>query len=407
MASGVITLGDPPEVVDDAGVVDAAAAPLMPHEKLRAMAGASGNISEIFPPEKLAEIGETVVSTYERDKADRSDWEDTAREALDACSQEENDKAKEWPWANASNMKWPLLTIAAMQFNARMLPAVVKGDEAVLCKVIGQDNGKVAMAPNPQTGEMQPVPMVGPDGQFALDPQGNPQPHWLLKPGAKAKRARRVSEYMNTVLFYRMENWEDDTDALLMQLPPVGCMFRKIWADENGKPQSATISALDVVVPQKTRSLATALRITERMDEVYPHEIRERMRSGFYRDVPEVLGINDPDGDGDMDAETDGDTDGGRLLLEQHCLWDFDEDGLAEPYIVTVDHETHAVLRIEPNFSHADIEWKQEVSGSPMMGMLDGIPKALTIKRRAFYVKYSMFPHPAGKFYDIGFGHFT
>jgi hypothetical protein len=36
-----------------------------------------------------------------------------------------------------------------------------------------------------------------------------------------------------------MENWEDDTDALLMQLPATGCVFRKTWyadgpADRDG-----------------------------------------------------------------------------------------------------------------------------------------------------------------------------
>jgi hypothetical protein len=73
---------------------------------------------------------------------------------------------------------------------------VVKGDEAVLCKVIGQDNGKPVMAPNPQSGEIQPVPAaIDPDGQVG---SAVLQPHWLIKPGAKAKRARRVSDYLNT-----------------------------------------------------------------------------------------------------------------------------------------------------------------------------------------------------------------
>jgi chaperonin GroES len=122
------------------------------------MAGTSGDISAIYSPAKLAEIGETVVTSYERDLVDRKEWEDTAREALDACSQEQQEKAKTFPWPNAANMRWPLLTIAAMQFNARMYPAVVKGDEAVLCKIIGQDNGKPVTAPNPVSGEIQPVP---------------------------------------------------------------------------------------------------------------------------------------------------------------------------------------------------------------------------------------------------------
>jgi chaperonin GroES len=374
-----------PHLDDALAAVEDAAAPLSPLDKLSRMASASGDISGLYSPEKLAEIGETCVAAYERDLADRKDWEDVARQALAACAQEEVEKAgngKDFPWPNASNMKWPLLTIAAMQFNARMYPAVVKGDEAVLCKVIGQDIGKPAMAPNPVSGEIQPVPAVDPaTGQFRQPIQ----PQWIVPPGAKSKRARRVSEYLNTTLFYREENWEDDTDALLMQLPAVGCVFRKRWADESGRQHSATVSALNLVVPAKARNLETALRITERIEDVYPHEIREKQRSGFYRDV-------------DLQLARPGDNrddDGARLLLEQHCLWDFDEDGIEEPYIVTLDHRTHLVLRIEPNFGPADVELADTEAG----------PEAVRIMRRQFYVKYPMFPHPSGKFYDIGLGH--
>ena len=362
--------------LDEALAVVEAAAPLTARDKLARMAGASGDISGIYPPEKLAEIGEATVSAYERDKVDRKEWEDTAREALAACSQEEENKAKDFPWKDASNMKWPLLTIAAMQFNARMYPTVVKGDEAVLCKVIGQDNGKVAEGPNPISGEIQPIPAVGPDGQL------KPEPVWLVRPGAKAKRARRVSEYLNTTIFYRMDNWDDDTDALLMQLPATGCVFRKVWSDANGKPHTATVSALNLIVPINSRNLATALRITEEIEDVYPHEIAEKQRSGYYRDID--LGLA-------KKADGTEDKDGARLILEQQCLWDFDEDGLEEPYIVTVDHQTRLVLRIEPNFGPNDIEYQGD--------------KAIRIARRQFYVKYGMFPHPAGKFYDIGLGH--
>lgn len=377
-------------------VSDHAAAPLSATEKLMRMAATSGDISAAYPSEKLAEIGETVVSSYERDKIDRKDWEDTAREALAACSQEEMAKAsaKEFPWAGASNMKWPLLTIAAMQFNARMYPAVIKGDEAVLCKVIGNDNGKPKMAPNPQTGELQPVPdlVADPTTGKPVPRGGQLQPIWDIPPGAKAKRARRVADYLNNVLFYRMDNWEDDTDALMMQLPATGCVFRKIWTDENGGQHSATVSALNLIVPVKSRNMASALRITEEIEDTYPHEITEKQRSGYYRMVE--LGLSkDKSG-----AEVN---DGARLLLEQHCLWDFDDDGLDEPYIVTVDHQTRLVLRIEPGFGPDDIEWKETadaVAGATLR-------QAVKINRRQFYVKYGMFPHPAGKFYDIGLGH--
>lgn len=407
MALDVVTLpidpnADPnrPRLDEALEVVEnATSAPLSAAEKLGRMAGASGDISGIFDSQKLVDIGAKVVADYERDLSERKEWEDVARDALAACSQEEQDKAdKNFPWAGASNMRWPILTIAAMQFNARMLPAVIKGDEAVLCKVIGNDNGQPKMGTNPVSGAVQPIPLMGPDGQPALDASGQPQPDWQVPPGAKAKRARRVSEYLNTVLFYRMENWEDDTDALLMQLPAVGCVFRKVWADFAGNPNSATVSALNLVVPQKSRNLETALRITERIEDVYPHEIIEKMRAGFYRDAPDAIGFAEGK---DYEDYTGGDNDGARLLLEQHCLWDFDEDGLPEPYIVTVDHETRTVLRIEPNFGPDDIEWRE--ADDPITGTT--IRTAIRIKRRQFYVKYSMFPHPAGKFYDIGLGH--
>lgn len=372
--------------ISDEEVVEPDIIPLHASQKLLRIAATSGDISAIYPPEKLAEIGETVVTNYERDLVDRKEWEDTAREALAACSQEQIEKAKNFPWADASNMRWPLLTTATMQFNARMYPAVVKGDEAVLCKIIGQDNGKPVTAPNPVSGEIQPVPQldpstgkppVGSDGQVQLQPQ------WLIPPGEKAKRARRVSDYLNTTIFYRMENWEDDTDALLMQLPATGCVFRKTWYADG--PQTATISALDLVVPVTARNLKTTPRITEKIRDVFPHEITGKQRLGYYRDIDLALPTK-PDG-----AE---EKDGTRLLLEQHCLWDFDDDGLPEPYIVTVDHQTRLVLRIEPNFGPKDIEWRDEEK-----------TVAIRIRRRDFYVKYGMFPHPGGKFYDIGLGH--
>ena len=218
---------------------------------------------------------------------------------------------------------------------------------------------------------------MGPDGQPALGPDGEPQPQWLVPPGAKAKRARRVSEYLNTVIFYRMEDWEEDTDALLMQLPIVGCVFRKIWYDPAKGVQAAMVPALRVFVPEGARSLATTPRITEEIPDVYPHQIRQAQREGRYLDV-ELTEENDT-------------SDGPRMLLEQHRLIDLDDDGLDEPYIVTVDKETEQVLRIEANFGADDV-------------VSEG-GRVIKINAGRFYIKYGMFPHPEGKFYDIGLGH--
>jgi hypothetical protein len=93
----------------------------------------------------------------------------------------------------------PLLTIAALQFNARMYPAAVKGDEAILCKVIGQDNGisQVTM-PNPQSGQMQPVPQMDPQTGQPVDGRWQDGPAMASasrSQGQTSKAGQRISEH--------------------------------------------------------------------------------------------------------------------------------------------------------------------------------------------------------------------
>lgn len=352
-------------------------------EKLMMLAGKTGDFSEAIDLNDLAKIGQRVVEDYERDKRDRKDWEDVAKEALTLAAQEQKSTEKTYPWKGASNVRYPLLTTAALQFNARSYPSIVKGDEAINCKVVGQDRGRPQMGP-----DGKPLMAVtGPDGEQIPIPPGAPpppegmpaEPMWAVPPGGKAARARRVAEYMNTVLFYRMDDWESDTDSLLIQLPIVGCAFRKLWYDpETQKNKAALVPALRVFVPEGARSCETTPRLTEEIPDVYPHTIRERMRSGHYRDI--VL------------AE-EADEDNARMLLEQHRLMDLDKDGIDEPYIITVDHTTARVLRIEANFG------PEQVRTDPETGRVLGVDKG------RYYVKYDFFPHPEGKFYGIGLGH--
>jgi chaperonin GroES len=369
-----------PEVAAEAAELATAEASEPPSQsKLLMLAGSTGNIASAISTEELARLGIKVVEGYEKDKTSRKDWEDMAEEMLKLASQDQPTPDKNTPWPSSSNVNVPLLTIAALQFNARMYPAVVKGDEVILCKVVGQDNGIPVTMPNPDHGQIQPVPQMGPDGQPVLDADGKMIPQWQVPPGAKAAKAQRVSEFLNTVVIYRMDGWEADTDAMLTQLPVVGCCFRKIWYDERKGAQSAMVPALRLVVNENVRSLDTAPRITEELPDVFLQEIKCKQREGVYIDVD--LGITE-------DAE-----DKPRLLLEQHRWLDLDDDDYDEPYIVTVDKESAKVLRVEANFSTRDITWSPDQS------------KPIRIEPGRFYVKYGFFPHPQGKFYDIGLGH--
>jgi len=343
------------------------------------LAQKEGNLADAMDEQALTALGTDVVESYDKDKDSRKEWEAVAEEMLSLAAQDKANETKNVPWPNASNVNLPLLTIACLQFNARMYPAAIKGDEAILCKVIGQDNGVPRRGPNPKTGEIQPIPQIGPDGQPVIGPDGKMLPEWEVPPGAKSKRAKRVSEYLNTTIFYRMEAWEADTDALLTQLPAVGCAFRKVWYEKGRGAQSAMVPALRLVVNEKVRDLKSAPVVTEEIPDIYPQEIYARQREGRYLDVE--LGISE-----DEEVKT-------RLLLEQHRWIDLDEDGAKEPYIVTVDKESTKVLRVEANFSPRDIEWDE------------GQTRPIRIRPCQYYVKYRFFPHLQGKFYDMGLGH--
>lgn len=358
--------------------------PPSPLEKLAAMAQAEGDISHMFSPDQLAKIGSDVVADYERDETDREEWKDKVEKALKAAAQEEKGE-KTYPWENAANVKYPMLTVAALQFNARSYPAIVKGDEAVSVKVVGKDAGMPMIGPDGQPMMQTPMgpiakgpmgPMVLAGNQLVpLDPSLPQSPVWQRPPGFKAARAQRVRDYMNTVLFYRVEGWEEDTDALLLQLPIVGCAFRKVCIKSDGKMHVSLVPALNLVAPMKARDVESSPRLTEIIEDVFPYQIADRMASGFYRNVV-------------LTQESDDDQ-APRTLLEQHRLMDVDEDGVPEPYIVTVDKATSEVLRLEANFSMGEV-----------------MQPGTRVKRLyTYYVKYDFFPHPKGCFYGIGFGH--
>lgn len=347
------------------------------------LAQIEGNITPDLDSETIAKIGEQVCTQYERDKQSRGDWEKVALKALEDMANADRGE-KDYPWKGASNVHYPLLSYAVMQFNARAYPAIVKGDEAVSVKVVGADKGLPMMGPDGQpvmqVGGM-PV-MMGPQGPVAMTPQGpqplppgmQPEPAWQREPGAKAKRANRVRDYMNTVLFYRIDNWEGETDTLLFQTPAIGCGFRKQWFDGT-KHNNRFVPALKLVVDNDASSLLDAPQIAEEIDGMFPHQIRRKIAAGEYRPI-----YLDPE---EKDA---------RTLIEAQCYYDLDDDGVDEPYVVTVDHETREVLRIVPDFDLGDIK----------LGP-DG--NIIAIERREYYTKYEFLPHPEGKFYNIGLAH--
>jgi len=73
----------------------------------------SPNIAEDLCDEDLRYIGSKAVSDYNNDLSSRYGWETSMEDALKLAMQVTEDKT--FPWPGASNVKFPLITIAALQ----------------------------------------------------------------------------------------------------------------------------------------------------------------------------------------------------------------------------------------------------------------------------------------------------
>ena len=330
-------------------------ATIYPVEEEYAVEAASLSIADIMGADNLlnliddnlvTRIGSNCLEGFEADLQSRKtgdddsdNWEQRYKRYLDIAMQVR--KAKTFPWPRASNVKLPLLSTAALQFQARAYPVIIDGSNLVKGRVLGAD------------------PM-----------------------GEKRARADRIGEHMTWQLLFDMPGWEEDTDRLLLQLPIVGSVFRKTYFDPIQKRNvSKTVTALDFVINYWASSIEEAPRYTHVM-RLYPHEVIERMRSGLWRTItlPTVM-------DHDDQSET-----APIEFLEQYCRIDLDEDGYPEPYVVTLLRESGEVVRMVPCFDE----------DTTTVNMQTG--EVVRIEPKQYFTQYGFVPSPDGSFYYTGFG---
>lgn len=307
------------------------------------------NVAFEIDEDVAGRIAARVIEEYEIDKDSRSDWEEEAKAAMDAVLQKT--EAKSHPWPNAANIKFPLLTTAALQFGARSYPAIVQGDRVVRLKTVGPD-------------------------PFGL----------------KAERAERVSLHMSHQLIEEQDGWETELDIMMHQLPILGDGFKKVYRDQEiGQNVSDFVSAMNVVVNQNTKDLMRVPRITQEV-ELYPYQIEERIRGETFVDFEYPASSPSQANEADDDSSSlQTDEDAPHLFLEQHRYWDLDEDGLPEPWIATVHKDSGKLVRLQANYDLDKIRINRK-------GELAQLP------RYQYFVNFPFIPDPNGGFYGIGFG---
>ena len=329
--------------------------------KLNKETYASPNLCDRFSDEDLTKIGNYVWDSYRADLQSREPWLRRTSAAMDLAMQVQKDK--NFPWPGCSNIAFPLITIAALQFHSRAYPAIINGSDIVSVRVVGPD----------------------PDGM-------------------KTARADRIATHMSWQLLEEDEDWEEQQDQALLTVPIVGMAWKKSYFDPSkNRNESELIFAKDLVVNYWAKSVEDCT-VKTHVIPFSKNKIYTRIMEGTFRDVrdcswyqenavqPPITeqSLADDNRDGMNTPLSDGRTP--FTLLEQHCHLDLDDDGYAEPYIITIHEDSQEVLRIVARFDREE-DIDRTSSG-----------EIIRIRPVEYFTKIPFIPSPDGGIMDIGFG---
>jgi chaperonin GroES len=328
------------------------------------------NIAETLDDEQLENIAEICLDGFDIDKTSRHEWEEVMKKAFDLV--DTGLKGKNTPWEGAANIKYPLVTGACIQFNARINPEIIKNDMVVEVRVMIPDD------PN----------------RFVSD------------------RAGRLSAHMSYQLLCQSDHWVSDTDKLLVMLPMLGTVFRKSFFNPiTGQPDTVLCMPEDVVINQKVQSLESAQRISHVLCFTN-NDLISNMKAGLFKhyemselessDDDTILSILDNEEDEiesrtpqsyttKKDATSRRTYDINHEGIEQHRWLDLDGDGYQEPYIVTIHKGSRKVLRIVARYDETCFEFNTKGEFTKISSL-------------NHFTDYHFIPNPNGNFYSLGFG---
>jgi len=277
------------------------------------------NLAEIIDDSELHTIAVDLISKFEGDKSSRGDWEETYREGLDQLGLEIEDRTT--PWAGACGVFHPMLSEAVVRFQSQTIQEIMPAKGPVKTQI------------------------------------------WGVATQERQEQAKRVQDYMNYQLLEVMTEYRSETEKLLFSLPLAGSAFRKIYFDPSlGRPTSMFVPAEDFVVAYNEADLEQAERYTHVMTRS-TNQVRKLQVSGFYRDVELTSSFVEDNPVTDKYNEIGGvspsfENNERHQLLEMHVDFDLSgfesPDGVALPYVITIDKSSSTILSIYRNWDESD-----------------------------------------------------
>jgi hypothetical protein len=200
----------------------------------------------------------------------------------------------------------------------------------------------------------------------------------------KTETAERKRDYINWQLTEQIQEFRDEQEQLLTQLPLGGSQFMKLWFDEKKKRPCAEFVPIDnILLPFAAANFYTAQRVTEQQD-ISEWEFRQRIDRGLYRDIDFIRATSEPEQTKaeKANAKIEGkqyetNEDGLRRIYHIYTWLDLDDDpvtkGESAPYVLMIDELEHKVIGLYRNWEEGDVtmtklDWLIEFKFIPWRG---------------------------------------
>jgi len=294
--------------------VDGVAIDLMPEEEDE---GFDDNLAEHLDKGELQKIATDLLELVDADITSRKDWTEMYVKGLEVLGMKYEERTE--PWNGACGVFSTVLTEAAVRFQSETIIETFPAQGPVKTQIIG-----------------------------AIDK-------------LKEEAAERVKEDMNYKLTEGMPEYRPEHERMLYSLGLAGAAFKKVYYDPGlGRQASIFLPAEDVIIPYGASSAMTSERVTHIMRKT-KNDIKKLQVSGFYLDIDLGEPLSFYTDVEKKKAEDQGYTvsdDGRYQILEIHVDYDLpgyeDEDGIALPYVITLERGTNNILAIRRNWLETD-----------------------------------------------------
>ena len=283
------------------------------------------NLAEEIEENDLQEMASELLSSFQSDRQSRSEWAKSYVKGLDLLGMRIEERQQ--PWAGSSGVFHPILTESIVRFQAQAMGEIYPASGPVRTKILGKMSVE------------------------------------------KTEQAQRVENEMNYLLTEEMTEYRDETEQMLFKLPLAGSAFKKVYYDPiMERPCAMFVPAEDFVVSYGASDLMTCERYTHVMKKT-SNDIMKLINNGFYRDIelpdpePDMSDIQEKYDELDGESATIEDDDR-HTLLEMHVDMEMpepfnEEDGIARPYVITIDKSSREILSIRRNYYEDDKKKKK------------------------------------------------